>query len=255
MPTTTRRPLIGLAMTALVLTCASPVAAQPSPLLLATDDDSSAGAHAADQPRAEPEAVPDPLLPGEGRVALTLAGGVPFAVVGEIGVGLSDGFALGAIAGAADTMDEAAVGGRMRIGVFTREHFDIALSLPVLYYPPSDKRLGEDWLLTNPSLLLRGRPGAGIGIYGGVGAVATSCVDSLVGAFGGESHHDAGVPAKPMVDGVWNTYHAGGTVHVTAGFSAFLDTMLIARGIVPAESYADRVGPPFLAIAGGSYVF
>src|SRR5262245_48071033 len=52
---------------------------------------------------------PDGFFPGRGRVSVSMAPGVPFVVIGEAAIGISDGFAVGLTGGVTDTLAESAI--------------------------------------------------------------------------------------------------------------------------------------------------
>ncbi len=243
-----------------ILLLCEEVAAEPSPLLLQrarageeetteTEEPALANDPATSAP------PPDALFPGRWRGAVSLASGIPFAVVGELTLGTSDDFALGVIGGLASTGDEYAVGGRLRLRVLELGPVDLAAVLPVLWYPPVEKREGASWLLTNPSLLLRGRPSEDWLVYGGVGAVLAACAADIGAVFSGEAaHHDDGADDE-MVNGAWHTFSAGVSVVVYDDVAVMLDTMVMMTNFVPSKSYAEAVGPPVLATLGANYTF
>jgi hypothetical protein len=39
------------------------------------------------------------------------------------------------------------------------------------------------------------------------------------------------------------------------GVALFVDSMVMMTNFVPSESYADKIGPPFLAELGANYTF
>lgn len=235
----------------------SGAAAQPSPLLLAGARHAEATADEEVTDEAAPDTpAPDALFPGAGRIGASLASGVPFSVIGELTVGTSDDFALGLLVGLSTTADESAIGGRARIRLIDAGVVDFALVLPVLWYPPVDKREGASWLLTSPSLLLRGRPSHDWLVYGGAGAVLTACVDDIGALFDGGAHHaEEEAENEEMVNGAWHTFNAGVSYRVTGDLGMFLDTMVMMTDFRPSQSYGDKVGPPVLAELGANYTF
>lgn len=141
---------------------------------------------------------------------------------------------------------------RPRFKLTDSESFDVALALPVLVYPPSDKRDRMSWLLTNPALFARGHIDGGPSLYGGIGAVLTTCPHDLAGALSDAAHHDEEGDGTSL-NGAWNTFHAGAALPVSGRASVFIDTMAMMEGIKPATSYNDKIGPPFLAQLGVSW--
>src|SRR5262249_15549028 len=161
----------------------------------------------------------DPMFPGTGHVSIAVASGVPFAAIGEISIGTTEGFTLSAIGGVVDTLDEYGVGGRARVRVFRHRDAEIVLTLPVLYYPPVAKRGDEPWVLTNPSLVVAGRFSS-VSLYGGAGVLVATCTENLVAHF--DTKPVKGKERSPMVDGIWNTLHAGGSIALNARVDAFV---------------------------------
>jgi hypothetical protein len=194
----------------------------------------------------------DRFFPGAGHVSLSASTGVPFLALGEVALGASDGFTVSAIGGVADPTPrvEYGVGGRIESSIFRAGRIGLVFTLPVLYYPPSAKRSGEAWVLTNPALLVQGAlPWAGLHVYGGVGFLAASCTDGLL------AHFDAGASGAgdaraPMVDGAWNTFHAGASIPTSASTALLLDGTLIMSGFTLSQTYAQTVGTPAVVEVG-----
>jgi len=212
-----------------------------------------------DRSASNKESGRDPSFPGTGHVTISGATGIPFAAVGELALGTTDDFTLSAVGGVADTFDEYAVGGRARIAVFRHRPLSVVVGLPVLFYPPTPKRGHEPWILTNPSLVLSGRFSSGASIYGGVGALLASCTDGLAGHFSGsmqmENESGASAEETPMVDGAWNTVHAGGALPIGTTSEIFLESALVLSGIRPSQSYSEKIGPPVFALVGARRAF
>jgi hypothetical protein len=201
---------------------------------------------------------PDRFFPGAGHVSIGAASGVPFAAIGEISIGVADEFTVGVLGGVADTMNEAGVGGRFQGAIWRTHNFEMVVTMPVLYYPPSKKRGGESWILANPAVLFQGRlPWRDVRVYGGLGGLAASCTDSLFASFGARPSrpHLEPEPATAMVDGIWNTVHFGGSVPTTKRTSLFLDGSVILSGFTVSQSYARTVGVPAVAELGFSARF
>jgi hypothetical protein len=216
---------------------------------------SSGSAHSADAleknaPRASGH---DATVPGRGHFSIAGGTGVPFAGFAEVAVGPTDWLGIGAVGGVADTFDEYGVGGRARLVAYRGGPLELVLSVPVIYYPPVAKRGNESWLLTNPSLVLAGTLSGG-SVYGGVGGLLASCTDGL-GEFMSEESDDEQMGRGPMVDGIWNTVHAGGALPVGTRTDITLDGSLMLTGFVLSKSYAERIGPPFVALVGARRVF
>jgi hypothetical protein len=234
--------------------------AQPTSLPLFVRDGAAPAAEQAPPAPAAPQASPgpaapqaspvaDPFFPGRGHVTASLASGIPFAAIGEVTVGTSDAFSLSAIAGVTDTNRQTAFGGSLHAGVFRSGGFAVVLSLPVLYYPPNPIHDDEPWLLTNPSLVLSYRWDRA-SVYGGAGGLFTTCIDGLAETFGGAPERETTKPTHPMVNGAWNTFNAGGSFALTRHVGFFVQATVMMSGIEIGQTYAERVGPPVLALGG-----
>jgi hypothetical protein len=241
------RLLLACSLAALVGIAPRRASAEPTGLaFVAHDGAAPSSAPATAQPPAQPA---DPFLPGAGHVALSLASGIPFAAVGEVAVGTTDWMAVSAIAGIADTGGVSAFGGSLHVAAFRRGRYELMLSVPVLYYPPAAVHDDIPWLLTNPSLVFAYRWDRA-SVYGGAGALFTTCVGGLAATFGGPPVHDTQPLTHPMVNGAWDTLHLGGAYGLTPRVGLFAQTSLMLSGVEIAQSYAEKVGPPVLALAG-----
>src|SRR5262249_16688226 len=123
-----------------------------------------------------------------------------------------------------------------------------------LYYPPVEKRDHESWILTNPSLALTLRVGPG-SIYGGAGALFASCTDGIANYLTGKRGSENVMRGTPMVDGVWETAHAGGSLATSTHTHLVLESALMMSSLEPSQTYAEKIGPPFLAEVGARRVF
>src|SRR6202034_878952 len=73
------------------------------------------------------------LFPAPGRPSLSAATGLPFLAIGEVGLGLTNGIAIGAIGGVTPSVLTAGI--RPRFLVRASEHYAVMLSIPMLWYP------------------------------------------------------------------------------------------------------------------------
>jgi len=190
------------------------------------------------------------LFPTPGEVTMTTAIGVPYLAVSEISVGITDGFSTGVLFAVAD---EIGVGIRPRLALFTAGPAQLAMAVPIVYYPPMSKRNGEDWVYTDPQLRLEIALPRGAHLYGGAGIVFAAC-SGTVGALlhGRKPSEDE---KHPMVDGVWTTVHFGGAMPVTPSLQVIFDGGMVLGGATPRIEYAHRVGIPVLAELGIAKTF
>jgi hypothetical protein len=250
---TSTHPLLGFGFSSTLLTfggiAAGETASGPPPVALMTD------APEADIPAATLEsAYTDRFFPGAGHVTLSASSGIPYAGVAEVALGASDGFTVAAVAGIADPdpMVEYAVGGRIEASIFRTRNVGMLFTLPILYYPPSAKRDGGSWILTNPALLVEGSlPWGGLHVYGGIGVLAASCTDDLLEYFNGSSTSSS-KDRSPSMEGAWNTFHLGASIPTSRSTSLFFDGMLIMSGLEVSETYSRKIGFPAVAELGWS---
>lgn len=211
-----------------------------------------------------PEPVADRLFPQPGQVALTASSGVPHALLGEIAVGISPWFSLGAGATVSAKWNETSLFLRPRIALVTGEHLALAFHMPVAYYPASERRDGWDWFLTNPALFVRGHFTKSTSMYAGAGVVAASTREGLHEFFGQADpdqppedwdFSDVEGGGVPLVNGAWNTVHLGFDQALSSHWVLHVDSLLLLSGFSLSQSYAERVGPPVFIQAGASFVF
>ena len=197
---------------------------------------------AEDRPAATPPArAHDHLFPGHGRISTSLATGVPFLAMGELSVGMSDRFALGAIGGA--TPNVPGFGIRPRAVVVEVGSWRGVVAAPVLYYPFTSNRSGSAWFLTRPSVVVEHQFANGVRVGGGAGIVAAASLDRIVGR-----ERPAGYTGG-MDSAVWNTFNATVAVPIGASTSLFADAALIMKGVrVAGDDWVG--GPPFIVSLG-----
>ena len=190
------------------------------------------------------------LFPRPGEMSLTVAAGVPYLGVTEIATGITPRFSAGVLFAVAD---EIGVGIRPRVLLFDGETARVALTMPLVYYPPSWKRSGEDWLYTNPALRLELSVTPALRLYSGAGIVFAACTDSVSSLLHGRMPEDDG--DKRMVGGIWPTVHLGGAYAVTPSLSVIFDGATVLGGITPRAEYARRIGIDMVAELGVSKTF
>lgn len=195
----------------------------------------------ADEPATVPARPHDTLFPGHGRISTSLATGVPFLAMGELSVGISDRFALGAIGGA--TPNVPGFGIRPRAVLLEVGSWRGVVAAPVLYYPFTSSRSGSAWFLTRPSLVVEHQLASGARIGGGAGIVAAASLDRLAGR-----ERPAGYEGG-LDSAIWNTFNASVSVPLAESTSFFAEGALVMNGVRVAGK--DWVGgPPFTLSVG-----
>lgn len=170
------------------------------------------------------------LLPAHGRLSASLATGVPFLAIGELAIGIDDGFALGLVAGLTPVVE--GVGLRARGVLATLDRVSLLADVPVLYYPTSRHR--GAWFLTRPTLVADVRLGEATHLQLGVGLIATANADA----------------AWPhLVDGTWQTLRVGCVVPIVKHLSFFADAGVVLDGLALAGPDWGG-GPPAVVTLG-----
>jgi hypothetical protein len=195
----------------------------------------------------------DELFPGSLRGVMSVATGVPFVAMAELGLGLGDAFAVGLLAGV--TPRVAALGGRPRVRLLNRERMRMSVAVPVLYYPRTHSPGGAPWMLTRPSLLFEPRLSERWRLSSGLGAVAATTIARIARARGQADYSDGGAGMRgykqgaPVTAGLWWTVSAGAATLLSERWTLFAETALILDGAQLAG--ADWVGgPPVVATLG-----
>lgn len=210
-----------------------------------------------------PAAVYSPrgdLFPAPGRLSVSAASGLPFVGIGEVGIALTNGFAIGAIGGVTPSVLTAGI--RPRFRVRASEHLAVILVMPMLWYPkasaPGPGNIGSTaWVLTRPEIMLDGSVTDRLHVAGGMGVIAAASTVALgnklqgkefaVPAYGGSGENKHG-----FAGGVWNTlaartsYALGETTHL------FFEGSLVLSGVALADNVG---GPPFVATLGAQHTF
>src|SRR5687767_4886722 len=88
---------------------------------------------AADEPPEEPKSLRDngDLFPRAGRPTVAAGTGVPFFGLAELGIGITDNFTVGAMAGVAQTVEM--VGLRPRVRIPTSDRTAILIVAPMVF--------------------------------------------------------------------------------------------------------------------------
>jgi hypothetical protein len=218
---------------------------------------------------AEPEqpAPPTPtredrgdLFPGAGHPTVSAASGLPFLGIAEIGVGITDGIAIGAIGGVTPSVLTAGI--RPRFLVRVNERFGVLLVMPMLWYPkasaPGPGNIGStSWVLTRPELMLDTTVSTRLHIAGGMGIIAAASIVALGNKLEGKefavpAYNGLGGDQHGFAGGVWNTVCGRTSYALAPQTHLFAETSLVLMGIRPADNVG---GPPFVATIGMQHSF
>jgi hypothetical protein len=203
------------------------------------------------------------LFPEAGHVSAVAATGFPFLGLAELGVGLTDGVAIGAFGGitVADWARWAA-GVRPRFSVHATERTSFVLNVPILYYPTTSTPGGPfgntSWLLARAELFVDRALGSRWHLAGGLGIVAaasTKAIGDLV------SGHEVVMPpydgnpqaTKGVAGGIFDTFAGRGSYAIAPDTHLFAEASLVMNGIVPAT--AQIGGPPLVLNMGVQHAF
>jgi hypothetical protein len=200
------------------------------------------------------------LFPTPGRLSTSAATGLPFLGIGEVGVGITRGIAIGVIGGITPSVLTAGVRPRFRVRVSDR--VALMLVIPMLYYPsasaPGPGNIGStSWVLARPELMLDGAIGARFHVAGGMGLIAAASTLALANKLEGKefavpAYGGSGEDKMGFAGGMWNTlafhssYALGGDTHL------FAEGSLVLSGIVPADNVG---GPPIVVTFGVQHTF
>lgn len=200
------------------------------------------------------------LFPGAGRINAGAATGLPFFGIAEVGVGITDGVAVGAIAGVTPSVWAAGLRPRFRVRATERTSF--VLLSPVLYYPaasaPGLLGMGRTpWLLARTELFVDralGRRWHAAGGMGVIGAASTKALGNFITGHDFEMPPYDGDPkaTKGFAGGLWNTLAARGSYALGPDAHLFAEASFVLKGVKPAD---DVGGPPIVINAGVQYVF
>jgi hypothetical protein len=244
-----------------------PIAAFLSLLLLAATASRAELARAADpastpdHPRAEaPVTSYGDLFPGAGHPTVSAATGLPFLAIGEVGIGVTNGFAIGVVGGITPSVLTAGIRPRLRLP--TSRHTSLVLAAPILYYPkasaPGPGNIGSDsWVLTRTELLLDGELSDRWHLAGGMGFIAAASTTALGQLFQGREFamppYDGSTESKRgFAGGIWNTVCARTSYAMSPSSHLFAESSLVMAGFVPASGVG---GPPIVVTLGAQHSF
>jgi hypothetical protein len=185
-------------------------------------------AEAADRIDARPGEI---LFPEPGRVALTASTGVPFLGIGEVAVGVTDGFAVGAIAGVTPLVS--GFGVRVRGILLEGGAWRLSAVAPVLLYPRTSNTSGPPWTLVRANVMYERILPSEWRLNVGVGLIGAATLARLNRTFGAKDYSDGAGGLRPYgtdspaTAGLWGTISAGATMPLGPRWSLFADAGLV----------------------------
>ncbi len=203
----------------------------------------STRARATEAPSPKTPPVHGDLFPGAGRPTVAAASGLPIVAVAEVGIGVTNGFVMGAVAGTSPDVWTAGLRPRMRLP--TTERTALVLVSPLLFYPKSENA-GTDavgatpWVLARPELFFDSAIGERWHVAGGMGVIAAASTEALGRLVtGGElalPPYDGATEARRgFAGGVWNTVAARGSYALGPTTHAFAECSIIFKGVALAK--------------------
>lgn len=223
----------------------------------------SAAAHADESAAPKPTTTYHPngdLFPTPGRPSVSAATGLPFFGIAEVGMGVTNGFAVGIVGGITPSVLTAGVRPRFRVRATERVAF--LLNMPMLWYPkasaPGPGNIGNSsWLLTRPELMVDGTVTERLHVAGGMGIIAAASIEALDNKLQGK---EFAVPAysgstetkKGFAGGVWNTLAFHSSYALASATHLFAEGSLVLAGVEPADNVG---GPPIVVNVGVQHTF
>jgi hypothetical protein len=198
--------------------------------------------------RAAVAAERDPWLPGCGKVNAAIATGVPFLVMSELTLGITDYAALGVLGGTTPIVN--GFGLRPRGAVPLRGRWRALVSAPVVFYP---RRVdGPAWWLTRPSAALEWQPTSAWQLAAGGGVVTVATHGTLFGDRDDETASSAyGQALHRHRSDLWWTLNGVASFGFSERAQLFADLTLVFRDAHLAGG--DWIGgPPFILFLGVS---
>jgi len=200
------------------------------------------------------------LFPKPLRPSVSAATGLPFLGIAEVGMGVTNGFAIGVVGGITPSVLTAGV--RPRFRVRATEHVAFMLNMPMLWYPkasaPGPGDIGNSsWLLTRPELMVDAAVTDRLHVAGGMGIIAAASIEALDNKLQGK---EFAVPAyaggaetkKGFAGGVWNTLAVHSSYALAPATHLFAEGSLVLAGVVPADNVG---GPPIVVNVGVQHTF
>jgi hypothetical protein len=210
-----------------------------------------------------PSAAYDPdgdLFPTSGRLSLSAGTGLPFLGIGEVGVGITRGFAIGVLGGVTPSVLTAGI--RPRVRVRLGDHLALMLVVPMLYYPsasaPGPGNIGStSWVLARAELSLDATITERFHLAGGMGIIAAASTLALANRLEGKAFVVPGygmsaADTEGFAGGLWNTVCFHASYAVRPRTHLFAEGSLVMSGVVPAENVG---GPPLVVTMGVQQTF
>ncbi len=230
-----------------LLVAASTARADPAPPLDATRVDS-------------PRPSKGDLFPAAGHASASAATGLPFLAIGEVGIAITDGIAIGAVGGITPSVLTAGI--RPRFRVATSRNTSLVFIVPMLYYPrasaPGPGNIGSTtWVLARPELFFDGALGERWHVGGGMGFIAAAST-LAVGQFleGREfampAYNGSTETKRGFAGGIWNTIATRASFRTGEASHLFFEGSLVMKGVVPADGVG---GPPIVVTLGMQHTF
>jgi hypothetical protein len=229
---------------------------------------SSPTAHAGEPPSSSGE-VPAPpvsfgpdgdLFSTPGRPSLSAASGLPFLGIGEVGLGLTRGIAIGAIGGVTPSVLTAGIRPRFRVRI--GEHIATMLVMPMLWYPsasaPGPGNIGRTtWVLARPEMMLDGTITERLHVAGGMGIIAAASTVALANSLLGKPFalpaYEGSTDTKHgFAGGIWNTVCFHMSYALAPATYLFAEGSLVLSGLVPTDNVG---GPPVVVTLGAQHTF
>lgn len=200
------------------------------------------------------------LFPRPGRLSASAATGLPFVGIAEIGMGITNGIAVGVIGGVTPSVLTAGI--RPRFRVRTSEHTALMLNMPMLWYPkasaPGPGNIQDAaWLLTRPELFVDVTATERLHVAGGMGIIAAASTVALKNELEGK---EFAVPAysgstetkKGFAGGIWNTVCMHSSYAIGERTHLFAEGSIVMSGLALAENVG---GPPLVVTVGMQHTF
>lgn len=191
------------------------------------------------------QAASDPWLPGSGKFSASVATGVPFLVMSEVALGVTEHSAIGVLGGTTPIVS--GFGVRPRVALPLTSTLRILASAPFIYYPPHAD--GPAWWLARPSMELDWHATRGFSAAAGAGVVGVATEPALFGGNEGAAASAYGRGLQNQRSALWWTLNALVSAEVSTKTWLFADlTAVFDHGRLAGNDWIG--GPPFIAFLG-----
>ncbi|HET7544160.1 MAG TPA: hypothetical protein VFK05_30020 [Polyangiaceae bacterium] len=190
-------------------------------------------------------AAGDPWLPGSAKFSASVATGVPFLVMSEVALGVTDYAAVGVLGGTTPIVS--GFGVRPRVALPMSSSLRILASAPLVYYPPHAD--GPAWWLARPSMALDWRATSALSLAGGAGVVGVATERALFGGTEAAAASAYGREVQNRGSALWWTLNALVSADVSTKTWLFADmTAVFEHGHLAGRDWIG--GPPFIVFLG-----